>query len=124
MSFAVLATNSSIKINAAVNNSLTAVGNLYTAPANSYAIVQVSVRWTTTGTRPKLTLAGNTILEMEVNGGGAGFVWNGQAAASTTNKYSIITNIMVGPSQVLAIADGTASQFQAIVTGVEFINSP
>lgn len=119
MSGAVISSNVSLRVNAAVSNSITADGALHTPAANSYSIVQVSIKYTT-GTVPRLVLGGQTILSMN----NISSTWNGQVQQIGYYETSIITNIFVGPGQTLQILDGTSSGFRATVTGVNFINSP
>lgn len=119
MSGAVISSNISLKVNAAVFNSITADAVLHTPAANSYSIVQVSIKYTS-GTVPRLVLGGQTILSMN----NISTVWNGQTPATGYYETSMVTNIFVGPGQSLQILDGQSGSFRATVSGVNFINSP
>lgn len=119
MGYEVLSQNTSIKVNTAVFNSITADATLHAPAANSYSIVQVSIKYTS-GTVPRLVLGGQTILSM--NAGST--VWNGQVSTVAYLETSVVTNIFVGPSQTLEILDGSSGNFRATVSGVNFINSP
>jgi hypothetical protein len=99
----------SIKINAAISTGQSATSNAtasYTAPANSYAIVQVFVSLNPGGSY-FATIAGNPIL----SGGSAGVL-----SFTSTGYY-------VGPGHTLSLSTTSATS-AAIISGVEFKNSP
>lgn len=108
MSFAVLATNSSIKVNGAVNNILSADGTLHTAPANGYSIVQVIYYGNFTPAKPSLSIGGNIILK-------AVDIVVGQV-------YQLY--IPTGQSIITTEIGGSYGTGRVTITGVSFINSP
>lgn len=111
-------TGTGIKVNAAVNLA-TAVGgsgatvNLYTAPANGYAIVMLNsnqaVNW---------RLGGN-IIYSQITGAGQ---YNGTSANPSQGNTAPLM-LYVGPGITLS-AQSVVSALTAYVSGVEFINSP
>lgn len=124
MSGAVISSNTSLKVNAAVNATTTTTGTLYTAPANAYAIVNLSAVSTGTGAGSQIVFAigGNTIAfaNTNVTGGNAPF-FQGQVN-NGAGTAAVIQNVIIGPSQALSVTISTGGR--ATVTGVELINSP
>lgn len=121
MGLSVIASNTSIKISAAIdasgtNNGTNDTDTLYTCPANSYAIVQLTFNEGAGGaatfkidTNPIITAINNT--------------FNGQVDRGGT--YGMLTNVFIGPSQVLSVTwIGASTNATCRVTGVEFTNSP
>jgi hypothetical protein len=101
MSATLVSSNTTIKVNAAVSGSGTAGSggnaNIYTAPANGYAIVQVGV---STGGFGSWQVGGRAV-----------------AAGSTIHFY-------VGPNQTVTAINGSGFSNTAVCSGVEFINTP
>jgi len=85
------------EINAAVSNSRTSTGTLYTAPATGFAIVNLAT----------------------FGGGASTFTVDGRRVHVGTESY--VQGIYVGPSQVLAVTIGGGETAQ--VSGVEFVNA-
>lgn len=111
MSATLVSSNTTIKINAAVNASsaLANSGTLYTAPSNGYAIIHFR-KGTTTG-NATLTIGGRELF----------------AAVSTGVLEARLSNggYFVGPSQSVAWSSGSTEAGGAFqIFGVEFINTP
>ncbi len=107
MSATLVSSNTTIKVNGAVSGtaSTPALGGsatIYTAPANGYAIVQISC-----------TVYGNPTT---VSVGGRQVVVFGAVNAGTQGVY-------VGPSQGLTLSTGGGVS-TVVASGVEFINTP
>lgn len=93
-----ISNSSSIKVSAAVANSRTSNGTIYTCPANSYAILNAYIATT----NDTISVGGVLVLY--------------DAAAN------IMKTIYVGPGQSVVTAHGASGLIT--VSGVEFINSP
>lgn len=95
--------NSSIKVNAAISNQQDASGmTMYTAPANGYAIINISV-FNTSANSAGITVDG---LQMF-------------ASSGISNTYAFGT-FYVGPGQSVVSQVGGTNTVN--ITGVEFIN--
>lgn len=98
--------NSTIKISAAVSNSISSGASssatLYTCPANSYALVQLAC--SAFGANGTFTVGGRVICTF--------------AAVSATPIWAY-----VGPSQVVQVSSSGAAN-TGTISGVEFINTP
>lgn len=112
-----------IKINNAVNAQVTvssgATANVYTAPANGYAIVQIYAFDSLNG-YATIKVSGKPVYF--INGRPPGAPNYSVSAPDYTGTGTII--VYVGPSQTLSVQEG--SGFHAVtvyVTGVEFANS-
>lgn len=90
--------NQTIKVSAAVANSRTSSGTIYTCPANSYAILNAYI-----------AVANDSIAV-------------GGVTALTDTANNIMKTIYVGPSQTVVTTHGGSGLIT--VSGVEFINSP
>lgn len=101
---ATFSSNVTIKIQAAVLGSASnSSSTLYTAPANSYAVLNLFV--VASGSAgDQVTVGGNQ-------------VWNGGVATRTLQLY-------VGPGQAVATVYGGSPTFTAHISGAEFKNSP
>jgi hypothetical protein len=97
MSATLVSSNTTIKVNAAVGNTVTGNGTVYTAPADGYAIVNLVLSGSWGGT---------------VRVGGRDLLSN----ATTQNT------IYIGPSQSLVVSSYSAGTLN--ISGVEFINTP
>lgn len=127
MGKAVIAANTSIKVNGAVSASATADGTLYTAPANGYAIVNIMVTGSTTGNTEILFLIDSKYAAAARYSPSVGMFFEGQyREASLPGSRANMTSIYVGPGQALTVDfnSGGTGTITAYVTGVEFINSP
>ncbi len=121
MGIGVIASNTSIKVNGAVSATSTSTGaTLYTAPANGYAIVQISAV-SVAGGALTFSIASRELVKAQTDGSG-GTYFGGQYNNSGTGVDSCLTNIFIGPSQALSFTAISSSTVN--VTGVEFINSP
>jgi hypothetical protein len=98
MSATLVSSNTTIKVNAAVNASRSSLGTVYTAPANGYAIVQVYDN-----------LNGNINMP-------------GAALLNQLNGQAGLTQFYLGPGQYIEISSYTAGT--VYVYGVEFVNTP
>lgn len=100
MGAGVLGSNTTIKISSAIANAVVNAGTLFTASANSYAIVQITI------------IAGATADTLTV----------GSEAIQISSANVTLFGIYVGPSQVVSYTaniTGTAK-----ISGVQFTNSP
>ena len=126
MGLAVLSSNTSIKVNTAVNGVATStIANntvtLYTAPANAYAIVQL-VWFGVAGSTATYKIAGNALAIASTGASGSYFA--GQSNNSIVGPV-VLGGFYVGPGQVLSVTfAGAVNGNIARATGVEFINSP
>jgi hypothetical protein len=101
MSATLVSSNTTIKVNAAISNASSVSGTtLYTAPANGYAIVNLTLS-ASAGTT-SATVGNRTVFQV----------------AATATGYQ---QIFIGPSQALQISLATGS---GQVSGVEFVNTP
>lgn len=123
MGLAVISDNTSIKVSAAIANSRTTNGTLYTCAANAYAEVQLAINYSAgANTTVIFYLDG-----YEVAGGNVATTavqFNGHFTPIAQNVPQFVAGIRVGPSQVLTVAFSAGSVATASVTGVQFINSP
>jgi hypothetical protein len=103
MGLGVISANVSTKVSAAVDASSSSSTTLYTCPANSYAILNLFVEYSS-GT-VIVTVAGNRVL-----------------LNTTTADLNTVKTIYVGPAQ--AVACTITSTATVYINGVEFINSP
>lgn len=99
MSATLVSSNTTLKVNAAISATTSFSGTLYTAPANGYAIVNLSGS----------SSGGTTLISI-----------GGRPALSTTG-FIIGQTAFVGPSQSVTAAIGTGI---ASISGVEFVNTP
>ncbi len=108
MSGAVISSNTTIKVSAAVSATSTGTGTtLYTCAASSYAIVNIGIKDTGgAGTTVTISVDGKEIHQ--------------SALGATTTR--LLQGIYVGPSQAVSFSAGASTT--VTVTGVEFINSP
>lgn len=128
MALSVIAANTSLKVNGAVSASRGTDGTLYTCPANSYAIVNLSID-NDSGSPDGVILFsidGKKLVSGSIISSGAAF-FNGQSTLAGGNygDTAVLTSVFVGPGQSLTVdfvSGGSGST--AYVTGVEFINSP
>jgi len=97
MSATLVSSNTTIKVNAALNPSTVTSSTLYTAPANGYAIITLNL----------IQTAGTTTV----------FVAGRRVASGAGNFYGVY----VGPSQAVSCTIGTG---QVDIVGVEFVNTP
>lgn len=101
MSATLVSSNTTLKVNAAVSNSSSVNGTtLYTAPANGYAVVNLTLSAT----------AGTTTAAVGT-----------RTVLAVTATGTVYQQIFIGPSQALVITLTTGS---GQVSGVEFINTP
>ena len=125
MSTQVPAPKSSIIVSAAIAASSSAgTATLYTAPANGYAIVQISVEFIS-GSVTSLDFNVGGIAIQKVEGSNTSPVrWIGNTGSDPGNagRSTLVTSIYLGPSQSLSITSNSGAN-TAIVTGVAFINS-
>jgi len=105
---------SGMKINAAVANSRSSNGTLYTAPANGYAILNLAANAGTLGC--DITVA--SILVYSFNA--TGTTGAPQSGASGGQVGSV--TIYVGPSQVVSVVNYSGTRAIG-VSGVEFVNA-
>jgi len=105
------------RVNAAVNAGQTATSGaspvIYTAPANGYAILNLQVAFTVSGS---VQIGGRTV-----------YTQNGAYVVSAPGSNSATTltggmTIYVGPSQAITVTSGGVGNNTANVTGVEFVN--
>ncbi len=102
--------NVTLKVSAAVSNQITAAsGTLYTAAANSYAVVNIAHTYLAGSSTATITVAGRNICQI--------------TAGSNTQPSNNNITVYVGPSQAVAFsgANGAATTY---ISGVEFINTP
>ena len=102
MSATLVSSNTTIKVNGAVSASSGSSANLYTAPSNGYAIVNLTTI-NSTGTT-SVTVGTRTV----------------QSISSSTAVYG--QQIYIGPSQVIAVTVSATGSAQ--ISGVEFVNTP
>lgn len=108
MSGAVISSNTSIKVSAKVLASQTVSGSvLYTVPANSYAVVNISA----------VPSAGHSV-EFRINS-----ITGPIAGTITDTTKDVVQNIHLGPTESLYIVK-TGGTFTCYAYGVQFINSP
>lgn len=97
--------NTTIKISAAVSNSLsTQNGTLYTAPALSYAIVQVCLVMAGAASQGTLSVGGVVV--------------------ETIGASKTFYNVLVGPGQAVAYTWNAAGGGVNTISGVNFLNTP
>jgi hypothetical protein len=108
------------KINATVAGGVQITGGsntttLYTAPANSFAIVQISILVTTTFGTANWRIYGNGV-----------YVVNPVSIGIGSSSSTVVYGIYIGPGQTVVsnvIFDvGSGQNFEAYVSGVEFKN--
>lgn len=125
MSATLIGNNVTLKVSAAIATSRTSNGTAYTAPANGYAIINLSFianggagyAHVTVGGQPaQYFYAGtNQYVAPKMDGNSS----NSGATGSSGNGNC---TIYVGPSQVVATAG--MSNAEVRFSGVEFVNSP
>ena len=104
MSATLVSSNTTIKMNAVVNASATNTsGTLYTAPANGYALVQVSFSGT-----------GSITGSMDI----------GSATIFSVNASYQVNGLVVGPSQSVTYSGTTTGTIFFAVSGASFVNTP
>lgn len=99
MGLGVISANTTIKVNGAIDSSITSSATMYTAPANGYAIINAVITSSTAGA--SIAIAGNTLI-------------------SSVLGYPVV--LYVGPSQSVVGSISTSGAMN--INGVEFINSP
>ena len=110
MSATLVSSNTTIKINAAVNaaSALASSGTLYTAPANGYAIIHF--RKASTSNNANISIAGRALHNAQTT--------EIQTIGSAMAYY-------VGPSQSVTWSSGGIESAGAFtIFGVEFVNTP
>lgn len=125
MAGTLLGVNTTLRVNGAVSatttSNLASGGNvtIYTAPANGYAIVQLSFNGGTTWTGATIQVGGQDIIFLDSSA-------SIQPIIGTTNRVTPLGAVFIGPSQSLVLTrTGAGSGSITIdVSGVEFINSP
>ena len=127
-----MATKSGTRISNAVSASVVSTstsGTLYTCPANSYAVLNVSGRINTGGTNQSIEVlvAGQIMFSMTA--------LSGTSDISSSNGLSTIqggatgfpavqaATLYVGPGQSVTFAKTGSTASSIRITGVEFINS-
>ena len=100
MSATLVSSNTTLKVNAAISASTSISATLYTAPANGYAIVNLTASSSAGGTT--ITIGGRNVI-------------------SVTTATVLGQTAYVGPSQSVVATIGTGN---AQISGVEFVNTP
>jgi hypothetical protein len=115
MALNVIAENTSLKVSqvVAVSGTITSTtaATVYTVPANSYAVVNVSVTGAATGTAwLQIKTAGTQQIKLV-----------DVASGVTDSRFGVY----LGPGDIIEKdASGTPNTSNYCITGVEFINSP
>ena len=126
MAGGVFSNNTTLKVSAAVAASGTS-GTLYTAPANGYAVLNVSIlAGGGVGSYLTLNVGGNPVYHFYMATASSVIPKNDSGAAAGAANASSGTSfiqIYVGPSQTVTITNqsGTPTVY---LSGVAFINSP
>lgn len=121
MGLAVIAANTSIKVNGAVNATASGSGSgetdtIYTAPSSGYAIVQITTNRSGSG-NIEYDISGSPLVKASKTN------FAGQSSDGSLDP-AVLTNVFIGPSQSLRVTWTGGSAGSVYVTGVEFINSP
>ena len=103
MSATLVSSNTTIKVNAAVNTSRSSTGNAYTAPSNGYAIV-------------------NIFLDQTNNAGGNCSISDGSISLGFND--TTIFGYYVGPGLSISLTIPLFSAATVYLRGVEFVNTP
>ena len=105
MSATLVSSNTTIKVNGAVNTSRSSTGAIYTAPSNGYAIINWFLDITVTGANCSIS-DGSIVLY----------------SSSTTDGQAY--GYYLGPGLSLSLSIGGGASATAYLRGVEFINTP
>ncbi len=103
-------TKTAIKVSTAIAAASNSGGTLYTCPASSYAILNISVY---SDTACRVTVGGSTVIAGDTTGVGS------TAFKTDTNRRSF--TVYVGPGQAVAWTESGTSGID--VSGVEFVNN-
>jgi hypothetical protein len=102
---------SGFKIQNAIANSSSSTVQLYSAPANRYALVNVFIQGATAG--------GSQTIVISIGG----VTFASAVTTNTTNVSFSYPSVLVGPSQALSVTiTGGGTGASAAVSGVEFSN--
>lgn len=115
--------NTTLKVNAAVSANRTTNGNFYTAPANGYAILNISAVRNGGG---DITVGGRTVFQMTQFSGQSEYISPGDYYSSGINNAGATSSksgVYVGPGQIVALS-GVAGSPSFDISGVEFVNTP
>lgn len=124
--------NTTVKANASIAAASGgfANGNLYTAPANGYAIINIGVGVGSGNGSMGVTVGGQYVAERSNNGTSGGTSIAGGAIPAANMQYGgtgahvqSLTGVYVGPGQTVA-AVGTGGLVYAWISGTEFVNTP
>ena len=105
MSATLVSSNTTIKVNAAVDTTRTSDGTVYTGPSNGYAIVNIELNNTGSGS---VTISDGTIDVLTV----------GVSASARLFGYYL------GPGLALSVTFAGGATGNAILRGISFVNTP